>query len=406
MAGESIPPFESVRRALGLGDPAAYAAADWPATQSAYPGTGPRFLEEAFLRDAMAYAEIPEEPRPLVLAAAAAVRASEPASRLAWHFAEQLYNAQAGQERVPSDIPGLGEHALMFPALPLLAGIPAARELHRARGVPPEIVSATMADIGLWMRRIRARKGRWGLAETHWLVHHVRGSLYRLGRVQFMVGRHWGYVHQFRHATTGEVVLLSRHGMVYMRDGRFDGDNDLHDPEGKWTATLTKASGRVTGHPVQPDGLVRREPMTLEGAEWAEALAPDDPVYDMHIPEGEPLDPDAVAASVARVRPFFAKHFPERPVGRRIVCYAWLLDPIYQTLLPSTSNIVGFQRRWHLSLLWGHDRTAWDRVFGGRPADLAKAPRDTGLRRAILDHYARGGRPLSEGGGIWKDDPA
>ncbi len=148
-----------------------------------------------------------------------------------------------------------------------------------------------------------------------------------------------------------------------------------------------------------------RDPAELPAAEWEETLRPDDPVLDMHIPAEDPLAPEAVRDSVRRGLEFFPRHFPEQPF-KAVVCYAWLLDPTFQRILPLQANLPGFQKLFHLFPLWESEERAFERVFGGRPADFKSAPRDTGIRRAILDLYASGGRLIGGAGGIWRGDSA
>jgi len=121
-----------------------------------------------------------------------------------------------------------------------------------------------------------------------------------------------------------------------------------------------------------------------------------EPFLDVHIPEDGPLDPGACDASFARSRRFFDAHFPdERPAW--LACSSWLLDPVLQTLLASSSNILAFQRRFELHRLsegpaaifeFAFDRPDLDHREG---PDLASLPRDTRLRAAIVEHYERGG---------------
>jgi len=286
----------------------------------------------------------------------------------------------------------------------LFSGLPRARAFWASRGIPEEIAVRTLSDIGIWMRHYRGRTGRWGLKEFRWLHYHLTGKIYRLGRVQFMVGKHWGWVHAFRHRVSGEVRILAEAGRDYRADGQLDGANGIKDEAGRWTSRLEIAGGRIRGHQAAEDGHIERRMADLPAAEWEETLRPEDPVLDMHIPAEDPLAPEAVRESVRLGREFFPRHFPESPF-KAVVCYAWLLDPMLQRILPPSANLPGFQKLFHLFPTWDSEEAAFTRVFGGRPADLATAPRDTGIRRAILDLYLGGGRLIGGAGGVWRDAP-
>lgn len=120
--------------------------------------------------------------------------------------------------------------------------------------------------------------------------------------------------------------------------------------------------------------------------------APSGWVLSTHIPRSGPLTQEAVDASFAWARQFFAEHFPDYP-AEPFHCYSWLLDPELAAALPDTSNIARFQRRWTLMGEPGNgDEDAVFFTFARRPpVDLSTLPRDTTLQRAILDRLASGG---------------
>lgn len=65
-----------------------------------------------------------------------------------------------------------------FPLHAYLAVLPQVREWHAKQWIPEEISRATLAQLGS-----RVRQG--GVISHHWFTRHFRGSLYRLGRLQF-----------------------------------------------------------------------------------------------------------------------------------------------------------------------------------------------------------------------------
>ncbi len=126
-------------------------------------------------------------------------------------------------------------------------------------------------------------------------------------------------------------------------------------------------------------------------------------VLGVHIPEGGKLEPDACEESFAAAREFFPRHFPEEPVSF-FTCSSWLMDPQLAEYLPEGSNIVRFQRRFHLLPLTPQeaaspegDRAILGHVFGRyrQPDTLSEVldelPRDTTLQRAYVAHLRSGG---------------
>jgi hypothetical protein len=124
----------------------------------------------------------------------------------------------------------------------------------------------------------------------------------------------------------------------------------------------------------------------------SQVFADGDPVLDMHIPAIGPLTPQACDASQDEARAFFAKHFPERDY-RYGTCESWLLDEQLCDVLPASSNIVRFQKRFTHDPEWfspGDDDTVRF-TFGRLPKDLGELPQDTTLERGIVGHLRAGG---------------
>lgn len=123
-------------------------------------------------------------------------------------------------------------------------------------------------------------------------------------------------------------------------------------------------------------------------------LGAGDPIIEIHIPAGAPLDPAACQKSLAMARGLYA--------GRDwcgFTCQSWLLGPRLGEILPPESNILTFQRWFHPLPCAMDDRQAIERIFGTWPLDPARAPQTTRLQRAVLAFYAAGGR-LDGGAGF------
>ncbi|MEV0001837.1 acyltransferase domain-containing protein [Micromonospora sp. NPDC050980] len=114
----------------------------------------------------------------------------------------------------------------------------------------------------------------------------------------------------------------------------------------------------------------------------------------LHVPESGPLTPAAVDASLDAARVFFPRHFPDEH-HTEFSCGSWLLDPQLREHLPEDANIVRFQRRFTLephAEPEGIDADVEVRrfVFRDLSTPLDRLPRDTALRRAVVDHLAAG----------------
>jgi hypothetical protein len=81
-----------------------------------------------------------------------------------------------------------GAAAPYFHVYVFLATIPAVRRFHTRRGIPDAIAWETLAQLGEMVAVHRRRFGVGGMNTQWWLHFHLRGVMYRLGRLQFGLG--------------------------------------------------------------------------------------------------------------------------------------------------------------------------------------------------------------------------
>ncbi len=79
----------------------------------------------------------------------------------------------------------LDESGRYFFAHLYLQALPATLEWHRSLAIPEETSRDTFADLSTHLALHRRRFGTGGLDQRDWLVRHFRGTLFRLGRLQF-----------------------------------------------------------------------------------------------------------------------------------------------------------------------------------------------------------------------------
>lgn len=118
-----------------------------------------------------------------------------------------------------------------------------------------------------------------------------------------------------------------------------------------------------------------------------------DPVIEIHIPQGAPLDMEKVHASYLRAKPFFAKYFPEHRYTY-LVCGSWLLDHHLKDFLKPTSNILKFASEFEV-FHWIAHNDAMRRLFDFNPN---KGPENS-FQRNVRTFVENGGQ-LLEGYGI------
>lgn len=243
----------------------------------------------------------------------------------AWAFLEQMHHELVAGDRDavvgwPGSAAGASPVERWLELWAFVAAVPDALALDAARGIDDAVTWDTLGNIGVRVAGYTAEHGEAGFDGAFWLSQHVRGQIYRLGRLQFNVER------------------------------------------AGWD-------------PSPGDGF-----------------ASGDPILGVHIPPGSPLTPAACDESLARARPFFARHVPGGPY-RIASCGSWLLDPQLAGMVGDDSNIVRFQRRFTRvpGREWPGDEDVLRFVFGNPTADLSTVAPRTTLERAIVDHLGAGG---------------
>lgn len=377
---------------------------DWPTVWShAMERFEPQvpFLQERFIDDACAFCAFPDEIRGEFQAAAGAIVRDPFLSRAACFF-HALYfrdpmSPSKDMTRWPFETKIVPWPMSMITALVFLAGGMRLREIHVSRHIPEAITRATLRDIFVWMEMFHRQRGYWGLSNIAWLRHHLAGDLYRLGRLQFMMNVFRGDVKAYLHKESGLIIALSMPGISYRKDGLVNGTNAYFDSEA-WIATLEEKEDAFVGYPIDPRGNALAETVTLSKTEWTLFLSPGDPIIDIHIPEGGPMDFAQCGESIDLAVKFFPAYFPEKPTPVAFCSNTWMFDSQLTKLLPPTSNIVRFLKEFYLYPSFSDEKEPFRRVYGYVPDDLKTVPRDTTLRRAIADFTLSGGHLCCAGG--------
>lgn len=397
---------------LGLAEQAEVLKAEWERSQASMPEGEVFFLDPGYAAEACREIHLQDEIAQAAAAVCPRIAGSAALKALAWHFHHCLYRfsgppyANDAWDTVhswPALKEQLGDEAGMFYLTVLLSGLPQMKAVHESHHVPPDVVRATVDDVGLWLekeRELGAYSG-WGLTPHNlaWLLNHFRGILYRLVRLQFQFGAFWGKLHAFRHQESGVVLALSEEGVRYDGEGQVIRRDDGTSEEA-WTASLTIAGEDAVGYPILPEGRALNREVRLPASEWKRVLAPGDATLNLHIPAGSPMSHAECGESFRRALEFFPKHFPERQYAA-FCCGSWLLNGELEKFLPPNSNMVRFQRECYLFPIGMGPDSVFYRVFDGVPEDLTKAPRDTALRRAILDYALSGKKFKPTAGGCF-----
>jgi len=279
-----------------------------------------------------------------------------------------------------------GAEADLLHALLVLDSMRLVREKQQARGVPGEIGRAVNQRHAVaWLNDAVATRGHVGISDwiPGWMRTIGSGELYRLGRLEFIL-REWDYPFRvYANSQAHEVIMLAEAGQGFTPDGYLVGKTT-------WTSTLIETANAVIGIPISPRGHALPQSVYLSRSEWHVVLGQGDPVLDMHVPGEGALTLDSLRNALTQAESFFDQYYPERPFVA-YACDSWLFSPQIEAMLPPESNILRWQYEGYLFPADDDEGSFLLFTFGSTTIDLATAPQDTRLRRAIIAYLAGGG---------------
>ena len=387
--------LKRVLSSLGIENSADIVSEHWCESEACFPDTIPRLLVPEQITSTREFSWLPSEADGILQAAALRIVASQELLHLAWHCRQVTYghldyhSRKLGQWPILTE--ALGDLSGAFYLLVGLEAIPRMLNVHRSLGVSERVSRDSCSHFPEATDRYREHHGgRFGFLPRalYWLRNHTKGDLYRLGRLEYMVKPFHGKLNAYRHRVTRDVIALAEPGM------RLDGDGLAArgvPGEDAWTTTQELDGTVVRGHAISPRGFVQKRENCLDLADWDVVLSPGDPVLETHIPAGGNMTPESCRDSMAQALEFFPRIFPDKPfVG--FACGSWILNPELDRIYRPDSNMVLWQRELYLFPIPTGSRAGIYFVFGREDVDPATAPRDTSLRRALLDHLSKGGR--------------
>ena len=284
-----------------------------------------------------------------------------------------------------------------FLLLPLLQHLATMRADYAARGIPDEVLQATLADFPLWIDTHHQRTGHRGFREIGWLREHVACRVIRLGRLQFQPATYSMPFVVLAHGQSGELRIAACGGRCATASGVFADSEGAAGPA--FELTFEEADGEIRkAHLVQAGGAIATEPTAFEPGVWERRLSPGDPALALHIPAGAPLAFDDCRASFQMADAFYPRHFADLPAPRAAICSSWLFYPGLADTLPATSNIVRFQRAFlRVPLPGATANQTYERAFSPHGRAVTREQLATSLQRRLFEHIAAGHVPLSTG---------
>jgi hypothetical protein len=133
------------------------------------------------------YYELCEEGRTVLREAAKKICADEKLSAEALELKNKLADLShefKGDEEFK-------DKSVQFGAFVYTIAIEDMEKLYKEKNIPHDILKATIDDLSVWINRHYNWLGEWGFSQYGWLGLHLRGKIFKLGRLQLEPKEIW-----------------------------------------------------------------------------------------------------------------------------------------------------------------------------------------------------------------------
>ncbi|MEG0371631.1 MAG: acyltransferase domain-containing protein [Clostridium sp.] len=251
-------------------------------------------------------------------------------------------------------------------------------DFYKDKKIPDDILIDTLGDVKVWVNNHFNKTGRHGLGDLNWLYFHLRGDLFRIGRLQFMKVPFKGDVRVYKQLVTDFPLILSCGNLKYDFPG-----NKIDEKE-CFLSTYIESNLTVTANPIR-EGKCLKDPMTINKCDYSLEIQHDSILLDMHIPQGDKLNIPLCIDSMKKAIIFYYKHFNSQII-KGFTCKSWLLNQNFKYILDESSNISKFASMFYVYPSVSTDKQMYARVFNGETDinNLEKLPNKTKLQEAII----------------------
>ena len=324
--------------------------------------------------------------------AAVAVSKKEDLKKLLAVVSFSMNSEEGNDSFIPPQAP-CGEDPLPYDMIIGLAVCSQVERIYgdlKKRDIPEEKIRGALRYFTEGLTSFRRVNKRDGVGGYWWQRHMVNSNIIPIGSFNIeMKGQ----------LNAGTIVFVNKDGesiaLAHERDfhksGFPLGSKNFEDEEGSFYAEVTETDDSYIGYPYLENSYVSKEKLTLPKSEWEKKLLPKDRVLKLHIPQRTDFTPEAISKSFEEAIEFSNKYFPDE-IPKAINCTSWLCDPQLAQILPETSNIANFGKRFTRYAQKGDGMDPLGFIFGvpRENPDFDSLPEDTSLQRALKNHYKSG----------------
>lgn len=274
-----------------------------------------------------------------------------------------------------------------LPMFSLLYCVPALVKELRSKGVPEDIIDATLNMYENQTQDFVDLYHRYGISiYVGWMMKFVRCEIIRVGRFNFEICNYSKDFDVFEN--NGKLAVLPK-GVTFHRSGQILGSIDCEDEEGSFVGDIVETDTYYEGILIE-NGIAKNEKRRLEKSEWKKVLTKGDRVINYHIPTGGKLDHDECEIDIQRGKKIINECFGGI---KGFFCLTWIIDPQIKEIMGRETNLTKFADRFEKFPLKSQGHDIFEYVFVCSPdTPLEELPEKSGFAKAIKQHLLNGGR--------------
>ena len=276
----------------------------------------------------------------------------------------------------------------MAPLFPLLPAVESAVQNYLDHGFSEEEARQFMHTYEGGLSVLDTRIGHPGINTTyfHWIGRYAKASIFRCGGLNFEFTEYPANARVLRNIKTGKIEIIMRN-LVFNKNGLPLESAGQNDPDGAFATAMAVTPDTYYGYPVRGIRCVN-ELTAFPRDEWESLATQGDMMYSVHIPRGADISPEASRSAFRKALEIARVHYPELKI-HGLFCHSWLLDPIFDELLPDTSKIRAFGSL-YTRYPW---KSSGDAVFSfvfPKKVPFEELPENTTLERKLKQLYLAG----------------
>ena len=290
----------------------------------------------------------------------------------------------------------------MAPLFVMLPQVETAAADYRAHGFSEEEIVQFMRSFEGGLGVGEKKTGVPGIGSVYykWISRYAKASIFRCAGLNFEFSDFCKEAVALKNVHTGEIVIVMRN-LVFAENGLPIESVGQDKPENAFATSFASLPDAYYGYPVRNARCVNKL-TAFPKEDWKILAQSGDLMLGVHIPRGADISTEGALHAFSEAQKLVRKWYPDRKI-HGLFCHSWLLDPVFDTMLPEGSKIRQFGA---VYARYPH-KSGGDSVFSfvfPKKVPFEELPENTSLERALKKYYLDGNVVYSYGGFVPCDE--